>query len=120
MTPRILYVDDEADLRQLVQSQLSLEGFHIDVASDGPAALAMMSSSPYDLILLDLHMPSMGGAEVVEELRRRKLHPTVIILTGESEEEAIACSHSLGAAAYLTKPFKFRDLLASVRRALNQ
>jgi DNA-binding response OmpR family regulator len=44
----------------------------------------------------------------------------VIILTGESEEEAIACSHSLGAAAYLTKPFKFRDLLASVRRALNQ
>ncbi len=119
MTPHLLYVDDEEDLRMLVQSHLAAEGYHIEVAPDGPAALAMIEATPFDVILLDLHMPGMGGAAVVAELRQRDLHPTIIILTGDSSEDAAIQCGLLGAAGVLRKPFSFTDLALAIGRAMN-
>ncbi len=119
MTPRVLYVDDEEDLRELVQCHLAADGFTVELAPDGTTALAMIGESSFDIILLDLHMPGMSGAAVVAELRRRNLFPTIIILTGDSSQDAELQTRLLGAAGVLKKPFSFGDLTVAINRALN-
>ncbi len=118
MTPHVLYVDDEEDLRMLVQSHLAEEGYKIEVAADGPAALGKIGETSFDVILLDLHMPGMGGADVVAELRRRNLHPPVVILTGDSSRDAELQCSLLGAAGVLKKPFSFGNLADAIGRAM--
>ncbi len=118
MTRRVLYVDDEEDLRMLVQCQLAAEGYTVEVAPDGPTALGMIGESSFDIILLDLHMPGMSGAAVVAELRRRNLHPLFIILTGDASQDADLQCRLLGAAGVLKKPFSFGDLGVAIERAL--
>lgn len=118
MTTRILYVDDEDDLRTLVQCQLSLEGYAVEVAPDGLTAIEMLESSSYDLVLLDLHMPGMDGAEVMQQLRQRNLNPKVVILTGDNPAEAGAKCRRFGVEGYLTKPFHFSDLAATINHAV--
>ena len=117
MSLHVLYVDDEEDLRLLVQSHLAADGFNIEVAANGLTALSMIEAASFDVILLDLHMPGMGGAGVVAELRRRNLHPIIIILTGDSSQDAELLCGLLGAAGVLKKPFSFTDLAAAIERA---
>jgi CheY-like chemotaxis protein len=118
MATRILYVDDEDDLRMLVQCQLSLEGYVIEVASDGMKALEMLSKASYDLVLLDLHMPGMDGAEVMRQLHHRKLDLKVVLLTGDNPAEAGAKCRHFGAEGFLTKPFHFSDLASAIDHAV--
>ena len=117
MSARILYIDDEEDLRILVQSQLELEGFSVDLAGNGISAIDMIARTSYDVILLDLHLPDMSGADIVEELNRRGLHPHLVILSGDSSEEAQSRCIALGVKHFLHKPFHFRDLISSIGRA---
>ncbi len=118
MAPHVLYVDDEDDLRMLVESHLADEGYHVEVAADGRAALGKIGGTSFDVILLDLHMPGMDGADVVAELRRRDLHPPVVILTGDSSREAELQCSLLGAAGLLKKPFSFGTLADAIGRAM--
>jgi two-component system alkaline phosphatase synthesis response regulator PhoP len=114
MALRLLYVDDEEDLRTLVQCQLALAGHTVEVAPDGTSALATMERTPFDLVLLDLHMPVMDGAEVIRRMRARGISSAVILLTGDSPRDAGLQTRELGAAGYLTKPFHCSDLLAAI------
>ncbi len=118
MSVRILYIDDEEDLRMLIQSQLLLDGFSVDVVGDGLAAIERIGQTPYDVVLLDLHLPDMGGDDVVEELHRRGLRANIIILTGDTSDEARERCVALGATQYLHKPFHFNELRSSIEQAL--
>jgi DNA-binding response OmpR family regulator len=120
MATRILYVDDEEDLRALIQSQLTLEGYAVDVAGNGASAIASLARSPYDVVLLDLHMPDMDGADVIEELNRRGQRANWIVLTGDTSETARTRCLALGVDTFLHKPFHFRELVSSINRVLGQ
>lgn len=116
---RVLYVDDEEDLRLLVQCQLTLEGYAADVAESGEAALSKLASTDYDVVLLDLHMPGMTGAQVAEEAHRRGHNAALVLLTGADPDEAQSRCVELGAVGLLSKPFHFSDLLASILQAVS-
>ena len=81
-TPKkILYVDDEETLRLLVKSQLTSEGYEVQVADDGDVAVEILSKSPQDLVLLDIRMPRMNGVAVLEALKKKDIKPRIIMLT---------------------------------------
>jgi len=117
---RILVVDDDPMITQLVTDMLSLDGYHVETAPNGVAALAKVQGQPYDLILTDLHMPELDGAALYRELTRRQAHPPgrIIFLTGtagESETHRIVQETGL---PLLRKPFNVADLLELVRKTL--
>ena len=118
-TPKkILYVDDEETLRLLVKSQLTNEGYDVEVADDGDVAVEMLSQSPQDLVLLDIRMPRMNGVAVLETLKKKNIKPRIIMLTAVDDlTVAIQCV-KLGANDYLTKPFDLEHLLAAIKRVL--
>ncbi|HTY01469.1 MAG TPA: response regulator [Bacteroidota bacterium] len=118
MAVRILYIDDEEDLRMLIQSQLLLDGYEVDVVGEGMAAVERIAHTPYDVVLLDLHLQDMGGDEVVEELQRRGLQANIVILTGDTSDDARERCVALGATQFLHKPFHFKELTSSIKYAL--
>ncbi len=119
MSVRILYIDDEEDLRMLIQSQLLLEGYSVDVVGEGMSAIEQISHTPYDVVLLDLHLRDMGGDDVVEELNRRGVRANIIILTGDTSEDSRERCVALGASQFLHKPFLFKELVSSIEHALH-
>ncbi len=118
MPTRLLYVDDEPELRDLVENQLSLEGYEVTTASDGLNALEILRNTCFDVVLLDIRMPRMGGIEVLQELYNLDLHPRTIMLTGESDKSVLARCARFGVNNYLTKPYNFHDLVNSIDRAM--
>lgn len=121
-TVRILVVEDEADLRELIQYNLKRGGFQVDTAEAGEKAIQAVSQSPPHLILLDLLLPGMDGLEVC---RRLKSHPRtasipVIMVTAKGEDADVVKGLELGADDYVTKPFSPRVLLARVRAVLRR
>src|SRR5205814_1032108 len=82
--PRVLVVDDEASIRDLLSKTLALAEYHVDVAPDGRSARARMRLYPYDLLIADLKMPAMDGLSVIREAKRYKAELPVIIITGSS------------------------------------
>ena len=119
MSVRILYIDDEEDLRMLIQLQLLLEGYSVDVIGEGLTAIEQLSRTPYDVVLLDLHLQDMGGDDVVEELNRRGVRANIIILTGDTSEDTRERCVALGASQFLHKPFHFKELVSSIEHALH-
>jgi len=119
MSGRILYIDDEEDLRTLIQTQLLLEGYTVDVAGDGKSALAMILQAPYDVVLLDLHLPDMIGPELLEDLNLRNVPLNVIVLSGDTSEDARVKCKTLGVKQFLHKPFHYKELASSIQRALS-
>jgi DNA-binding response OmpR family regulator len=116
---RILVVDDEAGIRDLVGSYLRDEGFAVDEAVDGEAALARFAERVPDLVILDLRLPGMGGLDVLREIRRTS--PVyVIVLTARADETDKLIGLELGADDYITKPFSPRELVARVRAVLRR
>jgi DNA-binding response OmpR family regulator len=116
---KILYIDDEDDLRALVVAQLSLSGFDAEGTADGMEAVGKIANGAYDAVLLDLNMPGMNGVQVVEELRKRTLSPKIILLTGASSEAAEHKARELGAAGSIAKPFHFKDLLTLIQSVID-
>jgi DNA-binding response OmpR family regulator len=119
MSQTILVVDDDLELRKLVQSYLLREGFRTVTAGDGREALFVAREENPDLIVLDLMMPEMGGYEFIRVYSKEADVP-VIILTAKLEEEDKILGLELGADDYVTKPFSLRELTARVRAVLRR
>jgi excisionase family DNA binding protein len=118
--PRVLVVDDEASIRDLLSKTLALAEYDVDVAPDGRAALERMRLYPYDLLIADLKMPGMDGLTVIREAKRYKADLPVIIITGFSTESSAIEAVNLGVAGYLTKPFRVPQVLAAAAKALGE
>ena len=119
---RILVVDDEPDILELVQYNLSKAQYDVVGVESGEEALAQMRTTPPDLIVLDLMLPGVDGLEVCRALKRdtRTVAIPIVILTARGEEADIVVGLELGADDYLTKPFSPRVLLARIRAVLRR
>jgi DNA-binding response OmpR family regulator len=112
---RILIAEDEERIASFLLKGLRSNGFATSVASDGDAALQMMRTDEFDLLILDLGLPKKDGFEVLAELRRRDTSTPVIILTARDSVPDTVTGLEGGADDYVTKPFSFEELLARVR-----
>jgi DNA-binding response OmpR family regulator len=119
MAKKILVVDDKPELRTLLKSYLSQEGFEVVTAGDGQEALYVARREKPDLIILDLMMPEMGGYDFMRAYSREADTP-VIILTARLDENEKVLGLELGADDYVTKPFSPRELTARVRAVLRR
>jgi excisionase family DNA binding protein len=118
--PRVLVVDDEATIRDLLAKTLALAEYDVDLAPDGRAALDRLRMIPYDLLITDLKMPGVDGLTVIREARRLKTDLPVIIITGFSNEASAIEAVNLGVSGYLTKPFRVPRVLAAAAKALGE
>ena len=116
---RILLVEDEPDLADPLAYLLRREGFEVEIAEDGPAALAAFQSRGADVVLLDLMLPGMPGTEVCKQIRQTSAVP-IIMLTAKDSEIDIVVGLELGADDYVTKPYSSRELLARMRAVLRR
>lgn len=122
MAQRILVVDDEPDIRRLVQEALTASGYDVAVAANGKEAVRVTSTFLPDLVLLDVMMPDADGFTVSEWLRAKPvgLKSPIIFLTARRELDSKLVGFRTGAVDYITKPFHVRELLARVRVHLRE
>lgn len=118
--PRVLVVDDEASIRDLLAKTLALAEYDVDLAPDGRNALERLRIIPFDLLITDLKMPGVDGLTVIREARRLKPDIPVIIITGYSTEASAIEAVNLGVSGYLTKPFRVPRVLAAAAKALGE
>ncbi len=114
---RILLVEDEAMVSEVVGKYLRRDGYSVSIASDGQEALTQFASAPYDLVVLDLMLPSVPGLEVARRLRAASDVP-IIMLTARSDEVDRLVGFGVGADDYVTKPFSPKELVARVHAIL--
>jgi len=117
---RILIVEDESAIASLLRDDLALEGYTVTVVDDGEAATAAVTSSPFDLVILDVMLPGKDGFDVCREMRRAGLTMPVIMLTAKTQESDKVMGLEIGADDYVTKPFSPRELRARVKAALRR
>ena len=117
--PKILVVDDEAQIARVLKTTLSARGYSVRTASDGDDALQVMKSWTPDLVITDLRMPNMDGVELCRHLRAKSGIP-IIVLSVRNEERTKVEALDAGADDYVTKPFSTIELLARVRAALRR
>ena len=117
---KILVVDDEPRIRDLIREHLQFAGFTCAEAGDGTAALAALAQGGIDLVILDIMMPFMDGMTCLREMRARKLNTPVIMLTARSEEYDKLAGLEGGADDYVVKPFSPRELVARVKAVLGR
>jgi len=116
---KVLVVDDDRDLRELIGFALTQSGFLVVKAADGPSAVRMFDAEGPDLVVLDINMPGASGFQVCEAIRARSAVP-IMMLTVRSEEEDLIKALDLGADDYLTKPFSPKTLLARIKALLRR
>jgi len=119
MPPKILVIDDEPSILNLVSSYLKTEGYEVFTASDGNAGLKSARAFKPDLVILDVMLPGMDGIELLSRLRRES-EVYVIMLTARTEETDKIVGLTVGADDYVTKPFSPRELVARVKAALRR
>jgi DNA-binding response OmpR family regulator len=117
---RILVVEDEGKVAEMVARGLKAERYAVDVAADGDAGWAMVNTYRYDLILLDLLLPGIGGLELLKRIRRRDPAVPVLILTAMDATASKVENFEAGADDYLTKPFAFAELRVRVKALLRR
>jgi len=118
--PRILVVDDEASIRELLSKTLALAEYDVDTAPDGRAGVERLRLGHYDLLIADLKMPGMDGLSLIREAKRFRGDLPVIIITGFSTESSAIEAVNLGVAGYLTKPFRVPQVLSAAAKALGE
>ena len=111
---KILIVDDEPRIRELIHEHLQYSGYICEEAGDGSAALAQLSGGGFDLVILDLMMPFMDGMTCLREMRARHINTPVIILTARGEEYDKLFGFEIGADDYVTKPFSPKEVMARI------
>jgi len=116
---RVLIVEDEADLAEPLAYLLRREGYEVEIAEDGSAALIAFQRHGADIVLLDLMLPGLPGTEVCRRLRAESTVP-IIMLTAKDSEVDIVVGLELGADDYVTKPYSTRELLARMRAVLRR
>jgi two-component system, OmpR family, KDP operon response regulator KdpE len=117
---RILVVDDEPAIRRALRPPLMELGFQVSEASRGEEALQALRASAYDVVLLDVNMPGLGGIETLQRIRSFAPRLPVLMLTVRDQEEDKVEALDLGADDYITKPFSTRELIARVRSAVRR
>jgi DNA-binding response OmpR family regulator len=117
---RILVVEDNHRLSSSLQMNLEHEGYSVDVAYDGQEGQDLAELTPYDLIILDILLPEKDGLEVCRELRRRRIHTPILLLTARDSVDDRVEGLDCGADDYLVKPFAMRELLARLRALLRR
>jgi DNA-binding response OmpR family regulator len=117
---RILIAEDERGISSFLEAGLRSNGFAATVVDDGESALALARSEQFDLLVLDLGLPSRDGLSVLEVLRREGNRLPVLILTARTQLEDTVAGLDLGADDYVTKPFRFEELLARIRARLRR
>ena len=116
---KILLVDDDPNIRQLVNLYLEKEGFEVEMSDRGDAALARFKASPPDLMLLDVMLPGMDGWQVLREARKT-LNTPIIMLTAKDETFDKVLGLELGADDYVAKPFDMKELVARIKAVLRR
>lgn len=117
---RLLVVDDEEDFARALARGLRREGYTVDTAFDGLAALDAIAVNDYDLLILDLNLPGMDGLDLCRELRARHPELLIIVLTARDRPDERVTGLDLGADDYLVKPFCFAELCARLRALLRR
>src|SRR5262245_59460962 len=119
---KMLVVEDELEIAELLRFHLQREGFDVRVTQSGRTALTQVESNPPDLILLDLMLPDLDGLEVCRRLKRRNesRQIPILIVSAKGEEADIVAGIELGADDYITKPFSPRVLIARVKNILRR
>lgn len=117
---RVLVVDDDADIRDLVALKLQASGLVVDTAGDGISGLEKASQGNFDAIVLDVMMPGMSGIDVVQALRSAGNQTPIILLTAKTQEYDVEAGFNAGANDYVSKPFSPRELLARVNALINR
>jgi two-component system alkaline phosphatase synthesis response regulator PhoP len=120
MTPHILIAEDEAGIALGLEDDLTMEGYKVEVATDGLTAARRARETPFDLVILDVMLPGKDGFEVCRELRRSGLTTPILMLTARTQEAEKVLGLELGADDYVTKPFGTRELRARVRALLRR
>ncbi|MCB1624443.1 MAG: response regulator transcription factor [Pseudomonadales bacterium] len=118
--PRLLVVDDDRELAQMLVEYLERESFAVDTAADGGEALTTIAASAPDLIILDVMLPGANGFEILKTLRGRSKRVPVLMLTARGDDVDRILGLELGADDYLAKPFNPRELAARVRAILRR
>ena len=119
MPDKILLVEDEEKLARVVELELRYEGYEVEKAFDGREGLEKALSGHFDLILLDIMLPSMSGMEVLRRLRRESQVPVIMVTARDTVVDKVSGLDS-GADDYITKPFEIEELLARIRAALRK
>ena len=115
MPKRILIIEDNTDLSQLLASHLRDLSYDVDLASDGADGLARAGRKAYDLIILDIMLPGLDGLEICRRIRERPPYVPILMLTARSSETDRVVGLEMGADDYVTKPFSIRELIARVK-----
>jgi DNA-binding response OmpR family regulator len=120
---KVLVVDDNQDVRELIVHILNSDGFHVYAAVDGENALAILNSNPVDLVLLDVMMPGMSGLDVLKEIRtgsNKKIREVpVMMITAMSSTDDVDQALAIGANSYVVKPFRGTTIREKVRKILD-
>lgn len=120
MSTKILVVDDEHSIVELLKYNLENSGYEVKEAYDGEEALNMVSQERFDLIILDLMLPKIDGIEVCKRLKEEYFHIPIIMLTAKSSEADKVLGLNIGADDYITKPFSVKELIARVNALLRR
>lgn len=117
---KIILVDDDQMLLDLLSEILINNGHQVDIAHDGKEALEMVKKTPYELMILDMHMPTLGGMDVLKVLKNSPELKTlpVLMCTSESVTKEIDLAFSAGAIGYILKPYNMERLIAKVNNTL--
>ena len=115
--PQVLVIDDEPQIRRLIQLTLESNGFKVHQAANGQEGLAHCSTDRPEAVVLDLGLPDMDGIEVLKQIRIRSAVPVLILSVRNGEQDVISCLNA-GADDYLTKPFRQGELVARVKAAI--
>jgi two-component system, OmpR family, KDP operon response regulator KdpE len=115
-----LIVDDEASFRRVLRTCLTQSGFSIEEAQSGEEAVAILSKYAFDLVLLDINMPGMGGVEACREIRARSPKIGIVMVTVQDGESEMVRALEAGADDYITKPIRFRELVARLRAVVRR
>jgi two-component system KDP operon response regulator KdpE len=115
-----LVVDDESSFRRVLRTSLATSGFAIEEARSGEEAIAVLARSVFDLVLLDVNMPGMGGVEACREIRAHVPKIGIVMVTVRDGESEMVKALEAGADDYITKPIRFRELVARLRAVLRR
>lgn len=118
--PKILVVDDDQEMRRLLEDILTREGFHVTQAANGSEALRAIQEASYQVIILDKIMTDLSGIEILPEIKRLRPEAQVILITAFGDRETCVEAMGKGATAYLAKPFGMSVLVQMVKKALEQ
>jgi len=117
---RVLVVDDEADLRDVIRGLLAAEGYEVSTAASGVEALRLLGAHPFDVVTMDLRMPGMSGRDTLAELRRIAPDLVSVVVSGYSTPEDDAAVRALGAYDVIAKPFDIDRLVTTVAGAMGE